>query len=116
VYNGQNGPHGIDKTNQAAVNGWIAANYPVGSTRMQPNFLSSAKSVGASFIPKAGYDIAWVISGVRTGRDIQAISLNSGEEEVLFPPGARLLVTKVENKLDDLDPDKKKIWVHMMEV
>jgi hypothetical protein len=116
VYNGQQGPTGVDRSDPVAVQHWINANYPLGRVMPQPNFLSSAKSVGASFISKAGHDIAWVISNLKTGRDIQPISTNDGEEEVLFPPGAKLLVTKVENKLNDLDPSQAKLWVHLTEV
>jgi hypothetical protein len=115
VYNGQKGP-AVDRSNPVAVQQWIDANYPLGKVEAQPNFLSSAKSAAASFISKAGYDIACIISNVKTGRDIQPISTNDGEEEVLFPPGAKLLVTKVENKLSDPDPNNRKLWVHYSEV
>jgi hypothetical protein len=81
----------------------------------QGNFLSSARSVDASFIPKDGYGVAYVINAIKTGRNINVLSTNYGEEEVLFPPGAKLLVTKVEDR-SGIPGGHGKVWVYMLEV
>ena len=115
VYNGQRGLGGVDLTNPGAVTAWINANYPVGGvsssrTSCRARSRSARRSSRSPTTPSRG-DLE-----VKTGRDIQAVSLNSGEEEVLFAPGAKLVVDRDENKLDDPDPDQKKVWVHLMEV
>lgn len=93
----------------------VLRTYPVGSIHYKDNFLSTAKRVDASFIPKANYHVAWVIDGVKTGKDIQALSTNYGEEEVLFPPGAKFMVTKVKDYT--ADPAKhNKVWVYLVEL
>ena len=79
------------------------------------NFLSSAKSINASFIPNAGYGIAFEILGLRSGRDIMMISTNRDEEEVLFPPGARFKVVSVTDRSAALGGHGK-VWVRMVEL
>lgn len=111
VYNGQ-------RFSASAPNAVLLAfnMYPMGSVIRQDNFLSAAKSFGASFGSKPDYDLVWVISHLKTGRDIQPISTNFGEEEVLFAPGARFMVQSVQRIADPLDPMDGKILVHMREI
>lgn len=111
VYNGQR----FDASAPNAV--LIAFNmYPMGTVIRQDNFLSAAKTFGSSFGSKPDYDLVWVISHIKTGRDIQPISTNFGEEEVLFAPGARFMVQSVQRIADPLDAMNGKILVHMREI
>lgn len=89
--------------------------FAVGTMHPQHNFLSTSKSVDTSYIARNSPGVAWVIEHVRTGRDISYLSQHFEEMEVLFPPGARLLVTRVEDRT--LLPDGHgKVWVFMDEV
>lgn len=92
--------------------------FAVGTVHPQDNFLSTAKEVDASFIPKAGYGVAWQIERVRTGRDISYLSTNFVEKEVLFPPGARFVVTHVEDRTDTVrfPAGHGKVWVFVQEL
>lgn len=94
--------------------------FPLGMQWSPNNFLSTAKSVAASFIPKVApvYGVAIEITRIRTGRDIQMIALNSVEEEVLFPPGARFLVVEVTDQSDLVayPGGHGKVWVRMVEL
>lgn len=94
----------------------IRANFPIGRVVRHDNFLSAAKTFGSSFGIKGGYDLVWEISDLKTGRDIQPISTNFGEEEVLFPPGVRLMVYGAYRVADPLDERNGKIVVRMSEV
>lgn len=65
--------------------------------------------------------VAFVIDDIKTGRDIQLISDQPGEREVLFPPSARFVIVRVENDLTPRadDPtrfEKGALWVYMREV
>jgi hypothetical protein len=81
------------------------------------SFLSTAKSYGASFAAtKNGYDVCWVITGIRTGHDIQLLSLNDQEEEVLFPPGATFVITRVVDDTQNTAGRPLKLMVHLTEV
>ena len=76
----------------------ILKNYPVGKLFNADSFMSTAKSYAWCFAAtKAAHDICWVINNVRTGRDIQLVSTNDQEEEVLFAPGAHFVITRVQN-------------------
>ena len=91
------------------------AQYPVGMVWPQDNFLSTAKSVASSFIPNLTYGVAYEITRVRSGRDIQMISTHPHEEEVLFPPGARFIVVEVTDR-SALPGGYGKVWVRMVEL
>ena len=91
------------------------AQFPVGRIWTQDNFLSTAKTVASSFIPNLSYGVAYEITRLRTGRDIQMISTNSGEEEVLFPPGARFIVVEVTDR-SAMPGGYGKVWVRMVEL
>ncbi len=112
VYNGQ----AFDASPVDAMD-TIRYNFPLGRVVRHDNFLSGAKTFASSFAgSKSGYDLVWVISGIKTGRDIQPLSGNPLEEEVLFPPGIRLLVQGAERVNDPMDEKHGKILVHMREV
>jgi len=64
-----------------------------GDVYADPGFQSTSKSAEKAF----SGEIRFIIKS-RTGRDVQSISLHEREQEVLFPPGAQFLVTKVEEK------------------
>ena len=91
------------------------AQFPVGMVWPQDNFLSTAKSVASSFIPNLTYGVAYEITRVRSGRDIQMISTHPHEEEVLFPPGARFIVVEVTDR-SALPGGYGKVWVRMVEL
>lgn len=123
VYNGQPlplialGPGGTYLLDQ--VQAYANINYFPGRQIRQDTFFSTARSIGASFISKATHNLAWVIESVRTGRDIQPISDKPGEEEVLFPPGARFMVQWVDTSKINLtggDPLAGKLVVHLIEI
>lgn len=123
VYNGQPlplialGPGGTYLLDQ--VQAYVNFNYFPGRQIRQDTFFSTARSIGASFISKATHNLAWVIENVRTGRDIQPISDKPGEEEVLFPPGARFMVQWVDTSKINLtggDPLAGKLVVHLIEI
>ena len=111
VYSGARG----DLVGQPAL---AIAQYPVGMVWTQDNFLSTAKTVADSFITKAEYGVAYEITRLRTGRDIQMLSTNFGEQEVLFPPGARFIVLEVTDRSNLVaDPGGYgKVWVRMVEL
>ncbi len=113
VYNGSR-PDLVGRPDQA-----LRA-FPLGMVWSPDNFLSTARSVAASFIPKLApvYAVAIEITRVRSGRDIQKIALNAHEEEVLFAPGARFLVVEVTDQTDLLayPAGHGKVWVRMVEL
>jgi hypothetical protein len=103
VYDGPvfRGTGGAALANPAARANALAA-FTVGNvvtpeSHMGSGFLSTAKTIGDSFIAAADYAI--VIDGVQTGRDIQLLSVNAHEREVLFEPNARFVVQRVEDTL-----------------
>ena len=97
--------------------------FAVGKIIHYQEFVSTAKTVKSSFINKSG--MAWathavVIENHKSGKDIMAMSdyssktLEKMEGEILFPPGVRFVVKRVEdwrnlkNPLADTDRDLKK--------
>lgn len=92
--------------------------FAVGTLHPQQNFLSTSKGIDTSYITRNGPGVAWVIEHIRTGRDISYLSRHFEEKEVLFPPGARLLVTRVEDRTDPgrFPGGHGKVWVFMDEV
>ena len=89
-----------------------------GTVHSQDNFLSMGETIVDSFIPKAGYGVAWVILAGHRGKQVDKLSTNPGELEVLFAPGSRFIV--------DRDPDDRsavpgppgygKVWVWLREI
>ncbi|ALQ09371.1 hypothetical protein D172_015660 [Pseudoalteromonas sp. Bsw20308] len=98
VYRGEGG--GINK-------------YRIGDLVNFQKFLSTAKSYEDSFSP--GSNITIVIDNILTGKDIQLLSKQDQEREVLFPPYARFVVTRVEDKRNS-GGDYNSIWVYMNEI
>ncbi len=98
VYRGENGKLG---------------DYRVGDLVSFKKFLSTAKSYQDSFAPSSKVTI--VIDNIRTGRDIQLLSHQDQEREVLFPPYARFVVTRVEDRRK-AGGDYESIWVYMNEI
>lgn len=92
--------------------------FAVGTMHPQSNFLSTSKAIDSSYITRDAPGVAWVIEHVRTGRDISYLSKHFEEKEVLFAPGARLMVTHVEDRTDGARfPDGHgKVWVFFDEL
>jgi hypothetical protein len=91
----------IDRNNDREVRRHLIDHYPLGKLISWVDFLSSSKRKEAcyAYTKTPNYDLLWIIKDVRTGRDVQLASAKEDEEEVLFAPGWRLVVTKVENNL-----------------
>jgi hypothetical protein len=118
VYSGRSSGRDLTTKDDARRREYAAAAFAVGSVVTYAFPLSTAKTVDASYIVKAGTDLALVIAGIRSGRDIEYVSNKPKEEEVLFPQGARFEVVKVEPQPPaDLarDETKDKLWVYLRE-
>ena len=77
--------------------------YSPGQILTYPYPLSSTKDLANNFginTSTGKMDVVLVIDGVKSGRDVQVLSAQYGEAEVLFPPGARFVVTRYEHNLD----------------
>jgi hypothetical protein len=70
----------------------------VGSSMSFTQFVSTSKRPHSSYIVKDKTWMAMHIENPKTGVDISAFSNTLEEREVLFPPGTRFRVTKVEDK------------------
>ncbi|WP_181464880.1 eCIS core domain-containing protein [Herbaspirillum rubrisubalbicans] len=87
--------------------------YRVGDLVSYQKFLSTSKTYSDSFAP--GKNITIVIDDIRTGRDVQLISNQDQEREVLFPPYAKFVVTRVEDRRR-AGGQYQGIWVYMNEI
>jgi len=90
-----------------------------GTVHPQNNFFSMSETIDDSFIPKAAYGVAWVISSGHRGKQIDKISTNSGEREVLFAPGSRFVVDRDPEDRTDRNAFPNghgKVWVWLREV
>jgi hypothetical protein len=121
VYNGQ--PYTLPLAHGGAVDRrqvdmFVWGCFPIGRIIRQDTFFSTAKSIGASFISKPTHNLAWVIDEIRTGRDIQPISDKPGEEEVLFPPGAKFMVQSFDTSNVTLTTGDLagKVVIHLVEL
>lgn len=86
--------------------------YRLGTVHDFKNFVSASKESDSSFISDDRVGLAWVIERPRTGRDITALSTKPHEKEVLFPPGARFMVTRVEDHSNQAGPPYyAKVWI-----
>lgn len=102
VFRGAESHADVKAMSSVARQQWAAKqNYVVGRVMTQPFPMSTSKTIDASFfVKKAGFDIGWQIDEVKTGVDIQWLSNSPEEEEVLFPPGARLEITAIDTTHD----------------
>jgi hypothetical protein len=101
---------------EAVRQNYLAQNYPRGALQSQRYPMSTAKTLESQFIKTnyAAMDVVWEITNIKSGRDIQVISDKFGEEEVLFQPGSRLVVSEVFTQ-NPYKPDDKHIWIRMQE-
>jgi hypothetical protein len=87
------------------------SSYKVGAVQSFNYPLSSSANLQASYIKKAECDIAFVISGIKSGKEIGLLSNSPEEEEILFPPGSRFVITKTNPN----GPDNK-VYIYMTEI
>lgn len=87
--------------------------YRVGDVVNFQKFLSTGKSYEDSFAP--GAEITIIIDNIRTGVDVQLLSNQDQEREVLFPPYARFVVTRVEDRRR-AGGTYGGVWVYMNEI
>lgn len=85
--------------------------YKVGAVQSFNYPLSSSANLQASYIKKDECDIAFVISGVKSGKDIALLSNSPEEDEILFPPGSRFVITKTNP-----DGPDGKVYIYMTEI
>lgn len=88
VYNGVQHSFKTDKEART-----LGEQHQPGSMLYADSFLSAARSFSVSFGVKTDHNVVRCIHSIKTGRDIQALSGNEREQEVLFKPGARLMYT-----------------------
>ena len=99
-----------------------AARYRAGTFYSPASPFSASKTVELSswIQPEANPHVAFVIDGSRTGRDIQLISSQPGEREVLFPASSRFVVVRTQDALTSAgDPNAfvgGTFWVYLREV
>jgi hypothetical protein len=92
--------------------------FRVGSVHNKNNFFSTSTSNNTTFMTDPSYPVAWVVNKVKSGKLISVLSQYADENEVLFPPGASFVVTKVEDKSNPaLHPlGYGKVWVTLDEL
>ncbi len=74
--------------------------YKPGEVITHNKLLSTAKSLGSDYLTDNDLKVHFVMEGIKTGRDVQLLSEFDGEEEVLFAPGARFVVSRVHDRTD----------------
>jgi competence ComEA-like helix-hairpin-helix protein len=107
--------HNITKA--ADIEG-VNAEYGPGSIVADKHLYSGSKTIrdNTMFGP---LKLAFVIDGVKTGRDMQLMSDSSAEREVVFSPAARFVVTRHEDAIKRGANDKFEsghYWIHMREL
>ncbi|MGI2112291.1 eCIS core domain-containing protein [Shewanella frigidimarina] len=92
--------------------------FRVGSVHHKDNFFSSSRNNTNIFFTGLSYKINWTINKLKTGVDVRILSKYHTEDEVLFPPGASFVVTKVEDRsnLAAFPGGFGKIWVWVDEL
>ena len=87
------------------------SNYPVGKVdfRTYPTSTSTTPEATKNAPEGDKFDIIYEISDVKTGKSVELLSTKPDEQEVLFAPGVRFVVTGTESKNSEL-------WVYMREL
>lgn len=92
--------------------------FRVGSVHHKDNFFSSSQNNTNGFFTGPNYKINWIMNNLKSGVDVRTLSRYHTEDEVLFPPGASFVVTKVEDRsnLVAFPGGYGKIWVWVDEL
>jgi len=89
--------------------------FQVGAIISYSYTLSTSKSIDASYLTRKNEcDYGYRIIDIKTGRDVELLSNSEEEEEVLFPPGSRFVITAVDCDYDV--NNQKKILITMKEL
>nr|WP_256489474.1 DUF4157 domain-containing protein [Pleionea sp. CnH1-48] len=92
--------------------------YQVGSLHSKDNFFSTSRNNTNTFFIDPSYRVGWIVNKIKTGVDIRILSRYYPEDEVLFPPGASFVVTKVEDRTNSVTHPggHGKVWVWLDEI
>ena len=120
VYSGRKSGSDLKKLDDAGRLAYAKKHFADGKNVTYSYPLSAAKTVDASFIVKqtATSDVALVIDGIKSGKEVEYVSNKPGEQEVLFPQGARFEVvgTSAQPPPEHAGTETNdKLWVFMRE-